>query len=189
MTLLWVNKTVTGYTSHFSVFAPLADVTPPVISGVAVPSITTGSAAVTWTTDEALRGSVRYGTGSGVYTSAEEETSNVTSHSVQLTGLSAGTRYYYIVSSKDRSDNTANSTEMSFTTSSSGGSSSSASGGGGGGGGGGGASAENATNIEVKEKYDLYIFRDKMTVYSFTNRSNPVLFVNITGNVSAGEVE
>jgi PGF-pre-PGF domain-containing protein len=181
-----VNKTVTGYTSHFSIFAPLADVTPPVISGIAVSSITTNSAAVTWTTDEASQGSVRYGTGSGVYTSTEEETSNVTSHSVQLTGLSAGTRYYYIVSSKDQSDNTANSTEMSFTTSSSGRGSSS--GGGGGGGGGGGVSAENATNIKVKEKYDLYIFKDKVTAYAFTNRSNPVLFINITGNISAGEI-
>ncbi|SNQ59093.1 PGF-pre-PGF domain-containing protein [Candidatus Methanoperedens nitratireducens] len=183
-----INKTVTGYTSHFSIFAPLADVTPPVISGIAASSITTGSAAVTWTTDEAAQGTVRYGTGSGVYTSTEEETSNVTSGSVQLTGLSAGTRYYYIVSSKDQSGNTANSTEMSFTTSSSGGGSSSASGGGGGGGGGGGASAENATNIEVKEKYDLHIFKDKVTAYAFTNRSNPVLFVNITGNISAGEI-
>lgn len=181
-----VNKTVTGYTSHLSVFAPLVDVTPPVISGVAISSITMNSAAVTWTTDEASQGSIRYGTGSGVYTSTEEETSNVTSHSVQLTGLSAGTRYYYIVSSKDQSDNTANSTETSFTTSSSGRGSSS--GGGGGGGGGGGASAENATNIEVKEKYDLYIFKDKVTAYAFTNRSNPVLFVNITGNISAGEI-
>ncbi len=183
-----INKTVSGYTSHFSIFAPLADVTPPVISGVAVSSITASSAAITWTTDEASRGSIRYGTGSGVYTSTEEETSNVTSHRVQLTGLSAGTRYYYVVSSKDQSDNTANSTERSFTTSSSGGSGNSPSGGGGGGGGGGGVSAENITNIEVKEKYDLYIFKDKVTAYAFTNRSNPVLFVNITGNISAGEI-
>ncbi|HEY9206305.1 MAG TPA: PGF-pre-PGF domain-containing protein [Candidatus Methanoperedens sp.] len=60
--------------------------------------------------------------------------------------------------------------------------------GGGGGGGGGGASGENYTNIEVKEKYDLYIFKDKVTTYSFTNKNNPVLFVNITGNVNAGEI-
>ncbi|MDO9099023.1 MAG: PGF-pre-PGF domain-containing protein, partial [Candidatus Methanoperedens sp.] len=64
----------------------------------------------------------------------------------------------------------------------------SSSGGGGGGGGGGGVSGENASNIEVKEKYDLHIFKDKVTSYKFTNKSNPVLFVNITGNISAGEV-
>lgn len=66
--------------------------------------------------------------------------------------------------------------------------SSSGSGGGGGGGGGGGASAENASNILVKEKYDLHIFKDKTTAYRFTNSSNPVKFVNITGNISAGEI-
>ncbi|NJD77411.1 MAG: PGF-pre-PGF domain-containing protein [Candidatus Methanoperedens sp.] len=63
-----------------------------------------------------------------------------------------------------------------------------ASSGGGGGGGGGGASAENFSNIEVKEKYDLHIFKDKTTSYAFRNLSNPIIFVNITGNVSAGEV-
>ncbi len=63
-----------------------------------------------------------------------------------------------------------------------------ASGGGGGGGGGGGASGENYANIVVKEKYDLFIFKDKITSYAFNNRSNPILFVNITGNINAGEI-
>ncbi|MCX9009585.1 MAG: S8 family serine peptidase [Candidatus Methanoperedens sp.] len=179
-----LNKTVSGYTSHFSVFAPLADITPPAISGVTESSIGTGSAIISWTTDEASQSLVRYGTGSGAYTLTEENTSNATSHSIQLTGLSAGTRYYYTVSSTDHSGNTANGSERSFTTSSQEG----GSGGGGGGGGGGGPSGENATNIEVKEKYDLHIFKDKTTAYAFTNRSNPVLFINITGNISAGEV-
>jgi PGF-pre-PGF domain-containing protein len=62
------------------------------------------------------------------------------------------------------------------------------SGGGGGGGGGGGPSGENYTNIEVKENYDLHIFKDKVTSYRYTNRSNPVMFVNITGNINAGEI-
>ncbi|MCZ7361186.1 MAG: S8 family serine peptidase [Candidatus Methanoperedens sp.] len=62
------------------------------------------------------------------------------------------------------------------------------SGGGGGGGGGGGTSGENYSNIEVKEKHDLHIFKDRSTSYRFTNYSNPVMYVNITGNVSAGEI-
>jgi S-layer protein (TIGR01567 family) len=57
-----------------------------------------------------------------------------------------------------------------------------------GGGGGGGTSGENYSNIEIKEKYDLHIFKDKVTSYAFTNRSNPILFVNITGNINAGEI-
>jgi len=58
--------------------------------------------------------------------------------------------------------------------------------GGGGGGGGGGTSGENYTNIEVRENYYETIFKDKVTSYRFTNKSNPVLFINITGNVNAG---
>jgi PGF-pre-PGF domain-containing protein len=58
----------------------------------------------------------------------------------------------------------------------------------GGGGGGGGISNEKFENIEVKEKYDRFIYKGKVTVYAFTNSSNPVLFVNITGNVNAGEI-
>ena len=59
---------------------------------------------------------------------------------------------------------------------------------GGGGGGGGGASGENYSNIEVTEKYDLSIYKDKVTSYMFKNNSNPVMFVNITGNTSFGDI-
>lgn len=58
----------------------------------------------------------------------------------------------------------------------------------GGGGGGRGPSGENYSNIEVIEKYDLYIYKDKTTSYRFTNSSNPIIFVNITGNINAGEI-
>ncbi len=61
-------------------------------------------------------------------------------------------------------------------------------GGSGGGGGGGGLSGENFTNIELNEKYYLYIYKDKITSYRFTGSGNPVLFVNITGNTSPGEI-
>jgi hypothetical protein len=61
--------------------------------------------------------------------------------------------------------------------------------GGGGGGGGGGLSGENFTNIEVNEKYDMYIYKDKVTSYRFTSTGNPVMFVNITGNTSPGEIQ
>ncbi|MDO8726620.1 MAG: S-layer protein domain-containing protein [Candidatus Methanoperedens sp.] len=60
--------------------------------------------------------------------------------------------------------------------------------GGGGGGGGGGASGENYSNIELKEKYEESIYKDKPTSYRFKNASNPVTFVNITGNVNAGSI-
>lgn len=53
-------------------------------------------------------------------------------------------------------------------------------------GGGGGTSGENYTNIILKEKYDETIYKDKVTSYKFKNSSNPVRFINITGNVNAG---
>ncbi|HWR26276.1 MAG TPA: PGF-pre-PGF domain-containing protein, partial [candidate division Zixibacteria bacterium] len=64
------------------------------------------------------------------------------------------------------------------------------SGGGGpsGGGGGGGASGENYSNIVLREKYEEAIYKDKTTSYRFKNASNPLMFVNITGNVNAGLV-
>ncbi|MBU4138332.1 MAG: PGF-pre-PGF domain-containing protein, partial [Euryarchaeota archaeon] len=63
----------------------------------------------------------------------------------------------------------------------------SSSSGGGGGGGGGGTSGENYSNIELKEKRDLYIYKDRISSYKF-NTTDPIIYVNITGNISAGEV-
>ncbi len=63
----------------------------------------------------------------------------------------------------------------------------SSSSGGGGGGGGGGTSGENYSNIELKEKRDMHIFKDKVASYKF-NTTDPIMYVNITGNISAGEV-
>ncbi len=57
---------------------------------------------------------------------------------------------------------------------------------GGGGGGGGGTTGENFSNIEVKEKYEEAIYKDKPTSYRFKNASNPITYVNVTGNVNAG---
>ncbi|MCJ7724630.1 MAG: PGF-pre-PGF domain-containing protein [Anaerolineales bacterium] len=66
-------------------------------------------------------------------------------------------------------------------------SSESSSGGGGGGGGGGGTSGENFSNIENKEKYYFYIYKDLTTTYLFKN-TDPIISVNITGNNNAGEI-
>ena len=58
----------------------------------------------------------------------------------------------------------------------------------GGGGGGGGSSGENASNIELIEKYDLQISKDVTTSYRFTHVKNPIMFINITGNTSLGVI-
>ena len=64
----------------------------------------------------------------------------------------------------------------------------SSSGGGGGGGGGGGRSGENTSNIELIEKYDMEISKDTLTAYRFTDKKNPIMYVNITGNTSIGVI-
>lgn len=56
-----------------------------------------------------------------------------------------------------------------------------------GGGGGGGISGENFSNIEIKEKYDRFINKDLTTSYFFKN-TDPIISVNITGNINAGEI-
>ncbi|HWQ96438.1 MAG TPA: PGF-pre-PGF domain-containing protein [Candidatus Methylomirabilis sp.] len=65
-------------------------------------------------------------------------------------------------------------------------SSSGSSSGGTGGGGGGTSSNENGANIELNEKYDMQISKDATTSYKFTNKKNPIMFVNITGATNLG---
>ena len=50
------------------------------------------------------------------------------------------------------------------------------------------ASSENFFNIEVTEKHDLSIYKDKVILYRFTNNSNPIEFVNIIGYVDFNDI-
>jgi hypothetical protein len=95
--------------------ADAADTTPPVISAVANVSITNQSATITWTTDEASNSTVNYGTTTAVGTFAGSDT-DVTSHSVGLSGLTNNTLYYYNVTSCDAADNCNTSIQYNFTT-------------------------------------------------------------------------
>jgi hypothetical protein len=97
------------------------DTTPPTISAVTVSSITQTSATVTWTTNETADSQVKYGTTTSYGQTTTLNTSLVTSHSVNVTGLTAGTLYHYQVVSKDSSGNSANSADATFTTQSAGG--------------------------------------------------------------------
>lgn len=109
---------------------------------------------------------------------------------INFTDTSQNGRYYVTILANDTTGNTNDSQQIQFVigdlysletkqTYSSGG---------GGGGGGGGASGENYSNIELTEKYDLSIYKDKMTSFRFMNSGNPIIFVNITGNVSFGDI-
>jgi len=68
------------------------------------------------------------------------------------------------------------------------GSPSSGGGGGGGGGGAGGTSGEDYNNIQLKEKFDRFINKDIPASYCFRNATNPIICINITANISPGEI-
>ena len=92
--------------------APLA----PVISSVAVTSIGTSTARVGWTTDIPSSSQVSYGTTTSYGTQSTLDTTATTTHSVLLSGLSAGTLYHYQVSSGTATA-TSSSSDGTFTTS------------------------------------------------------------------------
>jgi hypothetical protein len=96
--------------------AAAGDVTPPVISGVNASSLTSVSAVIGWTTNEASDSQVEYGTTTSYGSSTTLNSSMVTSHSVALSGLTGGTLYHYRAKSKDASGNPATSADTTFNT-------------------------------------------------------------------------
>jgi len=83
-----------------------ADTTPPVISAVSASAAST-TAVINWTTNEPATSRVDYRTSPGSLTLSASQAALTTSHSISLTGLTAGTTYYYRVISADSSGNSA----------------------------------------------------------------------------------
>jgi|GEM_PF-1276320 len=96
-------------------FATL-DVTPPAISAVTASGMTQTGATITWTTNEAATSQVEYGPTNQYGSATTLDAALATSHSVSLTGLTAGTTYHYRVKSKDASNNEAVSADFTFAT-------------------------------------------------------------------------
>ena len=91
------------------------DTTPPVISNVGSnPADTT--CTITWTTDEPATSQVEYGLTISYGTLTTLDPTLVTSHSVGLSGLTAGQLYHYRVRSKDAANNEGISGDYTFTT-------------------------------------------------------------------------
>ncbi|MDZ7586524.1 MAG: fibronectin type III domain-containing protein, partial [Patescibacteria group bacterium] len=92
---------------------------PSLDSGPTAGSLTTKKATITWSTSRSADSKIQYGTTSGSYGSVEpSNSSQVTSHSIQLTGLNPGTTYYYKAKWTDEDGNTGTSDEKSFATAS-----------------------------------------------------------------------
>ncbi|PLX27606.1 hypothetical protein C0581_03340 [Candidatus Parcubacteria bacterium] len=86
------------------------------ISGVAVDSTQNTSAVITWNTDIAAESSVFYSVNSDMSSAIEiSSATEVTEHTISLTGLIAGTEYYFYVTSGVASDTNASS-YYTFTT-------------------------------------------------------------------------
>jgi hypothetical protein len=102
------NETITDNNGGaYYVFTTVeSDTTPPAISGVQASNITTTSATIGWSTDEASDSVVNYGNTTMLGTTASDA-GLVTGHSVALSGLDPGTTYYYEVESTDGANNTA----------------------------------------------------------------------------------
>lgn len=90
---------------------------PPVISNIQVVS-DTAEATVTWTTDKPSTSKVDYGPTSAYENGSVNNTSLVTSHTIELAGLTQGALYHYKVTSVDGYGNSSSSSDLVFTTSS-----------------------------------------------------------------------
>lgn len=113
------NATTSSEFSFTTAAAP--DTVSPVISSVVVSDVSSTSARVSWTTNEAASGRVYYATTTpvvvgGAQTNLVSTTSLSTSHDFTLTGLTASTTYRFFVHSADAANNAASSSEGSFTT-------------------------------------------------------------------------
>lgn len=100
-----VSKTVSG-----------VDITAPIISGVYADSITSSSAQINWSTDEASDTQVEYGTTLSYGYINPLDSTMATVHSQALFGLTASTLYNYRVLSRDVSGNLTTLGNYTFTT-------------------------------------------------------------------------
>lgn len=96
----------------------IIDETAPVISSLSF-AVATSSATITWTTNEKSNSKVEYATESldtASITAGAIINELVTSHSIELSGLTPSTTYYFIVKSADAASNVATTTELTFKT-------------------------------------------------------------------------
>jgi len=109
-----IEVTITADAQVTATFAADADISPPVISDVAVAPDDYG-ALVTWTTDEPATSVVDYGLTSA-YGSSESDATLTMAHSVALSDLDADTLYHFRVTSVDAAGNPASSADATFRT-------------------------------------------------------------------------
>jgi hypothetical protein len=93
----------------------IGDSTPPLLSGISVKNSGYGIVQITWTSDEFAASVVDYGTQSGSYPQKVIDEYYRKNHEVTLNGLTIGEKYYYRITNTDRSGNSTQTQESSFT--------------------------------------------------------------------------
>jgi Concanavalin A-like lectin/glucanases superfamily/Purple acid Phosphatase, N-terminal domain len=108
----------TGYSNEVSAVISPSDTKPPSISDVAATDVGNSAVTIRWSTDEPASSQLEYGLSASYGFTTTDDPSLVTSHTVLLSNLAAGTTYHYRVKSKDSSGNLAVSPDSIFTTTS-----------------------------------------------------------------------
>jgi len=78
--------------------------------------VKTKSATITWSTNRTSNSFIQYGTASGDYGEETGSSTQVTAHSVDLTGLEPGVTYFFKAIWTDEDGNSGSSNEITFTT-------------------------------------------------------------------------
>ena len=86
------------------------------ISGVETVAVTASAVTIIWNTNEAATAQVFYGPGEKYASSSAWSTIKVTAHEVKLTGLQAGTNYFYKIVSQNASGITVSKAGFEFNT-------------------------------------------------------------------------
>ena len=111
-----INSAGTQATSTNSSLTTTGTPAAPVISSVAATTISSSSATITWTTDQATSSLVNYGTTAAYGSASTIDNTRVTSHSITLTGLASNTTYNYQVVSSNSAGTQAISANFTFST-------------------------------------------------------------------------
>ncbi len=122
------NTSIDTNGGNYYSFHTTLDVTPPIISNITIPLISSTAAIIVWQTDKPSTTQVKWGTASGSLTRTTVLNSVKTVyHIAPISGstndtkgakqtLTASTKYFYKVFSTDSASNTASSTEQNLTT-------------------------------------------------------------------------
>lgn len=114
-TLTAVARDAAGNTTTSSAVTVTIENTPVSISGLSSGTPMLYTATTTWTTNEAANSKVLIGT-TTAYGTTYADATMLTSHSIVISGLTAGTLYHFRVVSKNAAGNTATSSDQTFTT-------------------------------------------------------------------------